>query len=386
MLSFLALLPWLALVALQLGRMHPRPRLMRYPPETSGDAPLVSIIVPARDEAENLGPCIATLMSSTYPNYEVIVVDDGSSDGTEAIARALAERGAGRIRLVAGRPLPPGWIGKSWACWQGYQVAHGELLLFTDADTRHDPDLLPRAVRALRDEGAGLLSVLPRQLLKSFWERVIMPHFFFLILTRYGDLRRMSSARRARDVIANGQLILIRRSLYEAIGGHEGVRGEVVEDLRLAQRAQEAGGRVFLAHAEPLMETRMYRSLGGILEGWSKNLAQGSRAAAPPLLAPLVPWLAPVALLVLWVAPPLLLALDWGGRLHGWALPATAASVVFWAITSAQFKVPVLYALTYPLGAVIAALLFLRSALRGDRTQWRGRAYRGDTHVSTTEG
>src|SRR5690606_20865796 len=180
-----AALPWIAFALVVPLLLRFRPRLDRHPPPPSDARPLVSIIVPARNEAENIGTCVATLVNTSYPQREIIVVDDGSTDGTTDIARLLAARSAGAIRLVEGEPLPDGWMGKCWACWQGYEVARGELLCFTDADTRHDDDLLGHAVGALTGTGADLVSVLPRQLMESFWERVVLPHIFTMISLRY---------------------------------------------------------------------------------------------------------------------------------------------------------------------------------------------------------
>src|SRR5690606_39046729 len=149
-----------------------------------------------------------------------------------------------------------------------YQAARGNILLFTDADTRHDDLLLSHAVSALEarkgDREVDLVSILPRQLMLGFWERLILPQIFARITTRYHDLNRENRTTRGRDVIANGQFMLIRRSAYEAVGGHEALRGEVVEDQRLAQRLVDSGRRIFIAHAQDLMDTRMYRSLRDI--------------------------------------------------------------------------------------------------------------------------
>ena len=190
-----------------------------------------------------------------------------------------------------GAELPDGWFGKPWACFQGYMEAHGELLLFTDADTRHAPDLLGRAVGALEQERATLLTVAPRQKCVTFWERVIMPHVWLLLAVRYHP-SRVNRATRPRDVIANGQFILVRRSAYERIGTHDAVKDEVAEDLALAQQFQQRGQRVYFAFAEKLMETRMYTNLGHLIEGWSKNVYLGGRASFPdePGLRALVPF------------------------------------------------------------------------------------------------
>ena len=147
--------PWI-LFALALGLLNRRrPRLRDYSPPPPDESPRVSIIVPARDEAENISACLATLLASFYENREIIVVDDSSVDGTADIARILESRSNGELRLVVSEPLPAGWLGKCWACWQGYLAARGDLLLFADADTRHDDDLLGHAVGALMKERAG---------------------------------------------------------------------------------------------------------------------------------------------------------------------------------------------------------------------------------------
>lgn len=378
----LAALPWLLVAVLLPLLVRNRPRLERIAPVTDGTGPLVSIIVPARNEAENIGACIATLLDAQYPRREIIVVDDHSTDGTADIARILAARGGGVLRLIESEPLPDGWVGKCWACWQGYQAAQGDVLLFTDADTRHDEMLLGHALGALQKSGASLVSVAPRQLMDGFWERTVLPHIFLLIYVRFRDLERVNRTRNPRDVIANGQFLMFPRADYEALDGHRAVRGEVVEDLRLAQRTVASGRRLFIARADRLMETRMYRSLGDIVEGWSKNLALGSRTTVDGWLRPALPWLAALTLVLLWVVPPLLLGLSLFGvvtpALRGWASLATGASVAFWILAYARMQVPVPNALMYPVGGLAAALLFLRSAARGGSVGWKGRTYQVD--------
>ncbi|HEU5208720.1 MAG TPA: glycosyltransferase [Longimicrobiales bacterium] len=382
LLDVVAALPWLAIAIVLPLIVRNRPRLEDVAPRDDADGPLVSIIVPARNEAENIGTCVATLLDSSYARREIIVVDDHSTDGTGDIARILAERGGGMVRLVESAPLPEGWVGKCWACWQGYQAARGDVLLFTDADTRHDEALLAHALGALRDTGASLVSVAPRQLMHGFWERTVLPHIFLLIYTRFRDLERVNRARNPRDVIANGQFLLFPRTDYEALDGHRGVKGEVVEDLRLAQRAVETGRRIWIARADRLMETRMYSSLSAIVEGWSKNLAMGSRNTVDEWLRPILPWAAGLLLILLWVVPPLVLGLAFLGVVDSglipWASLATGASAVFWLIGYARMRVPVLNALMFPVGGLAAGLLFLRSAARGGSVGWKGRTYQVD--------
>jgi chlorobactene glucosyltransferase len=378
-LQMLLAVPWLVLVFTVPVLLSKRVRISGFSAPSSDDAPLVSIIVPARNESVNISVCVASLLNSLYPRMEIIVVDDGSVDGTAEIVRLLAEHAGGSLRLVDGEPLPDGWLGKPWACWQGYQRARGDLLLFTDADTRHDDTLLGHAVGALRQRQADLVSVMPHQVMGSFWECLILPHIFTTLAMRYHDLSRINRSRRPRDVIANGQFLLVTRDAYEAVGGHEALRDEVVEDQRLAQRLVEKGRRIFIAHAHDLMDTRMYRSLGGIAEGWTKNLARGSRRASPAWIAPLVPWLIVVYLVVVWVAPPVTLLLSLltpvNGALMSWSVAASILGLAFWVPIHLWTRVPVQYAFGYPIGAAAAALLFVRSTLRGERVEWKGRAY-----------
>jgi len=353
-----------------------RPRLSAYAPQVSG--PLVSVIIPARDEAANIEACVRSAVATAYEAVEVIVVDDRSTDGTPEVVERLAAatEARGRAHLVRGRELPEGWFGKQWAMVQGYRAARGDLLLFMDADTWQHPELLPRAVRALEVERVDLLSVLSRQEMVSFWERLVQPHVFFALAARVGDLRRVNRTRVEWDAVASGQFILTTRRAYEAVGTHEAVKKSVVDDMALAQTFTRHHLDIFLTHAEEYMTTRMYRSLAGILEGWTKNLATGVPLAFPPIpllrrLAPYVMWLPAFV----WIAPPVLWAL------YGWVWAAwtTAISLLIWLMVYRVSGAPLRYALLYPLGAATVAYIMIRSALRGSRRiEWRGRSYHSD--------
>lgn len=368
-------LPW-ALPFLALLRLVPRrPALASYPPASGRP---VSVIVPARNEEANLPTLLASLLATSYSPLEILLVDDRSTDGTAEIARDCAARDA-RVRVVHGEELPAGWFGKPWACVQGYRAARGDLLLFTDADTHHAPELLGRAVAALEAERAELVTVMGRLVCLSFWERVIQPIVFALLAFRYTPTA-VNAARRARDVIANGQFILVTRAGYAAVGTHAAVRQEVAEDLALAQCYFRAGRKRFLAHGDEFLATRMYRDLAGIVEGWSKNVYVGGRRSYPdePVRRALVPVMFALGALF-WLLPPAALALAVLGVLPAWLGPAalaTAASALFWMLLDAGFGVPPPYGLTYPLGVAMAAWIFGRSTWRGERRiEWRGRQY-----------
>ena len=366
--AWLLAFPWiLALVAILYRYATRRPRLRDYAPATTG--PLVSVIIPARNEARNIEQCVRSIRAATYSAIEVIVVDDRSTDGTGDVVERLG------VRLVRGAELPAGWFGKQWALVQGYRVARGALLLFADADTKHEPELIARAVTALTTERVDLFSVLPRQEMVTFWERLIQPHVFVALGARVGDLRRVNRTRTEWNAIANGQFLLVTRESYEAVGTHEAVKHSVADDLMLAQTYVRHGRDIFLALAVEFMQTRMYGSLREILEGWTKNLALGA-----PLMAPPVPWIRALFPYVMWMP-----ALLWVGPPIAWvafgwdfAAIATVASLITWIGIYAGERAPLRYALLYPLGAAMVAFIMIRSAWRGSsKVEWRGRTYRG---------
>jgi chlorobactene glucosyltransferase len=373
-LHLLAALPWAAPYAGLLRLAANRPNLSDVAPSSGR---LVSVIIPARNERDTIETVVRSALGSSYHPFELLVVNDRSTDQTGAIVARLAAEDP-RARLIEGDPLPDGWYGKPWACLQGYRAARGEILLFTDADTRHEPELLARSVGALEQERADLVTVAPFQRCVTFWERVIMPQIWLLLGLRFHPAR-VNRARRERDVIANGQYILMPRSSYEAIGTHAAVRHEVAEDLALAQACFRAGRKLHFAFAERLMETRMYQGLEPLIEGWSKNVYLGGRRSFPnqPALQALVPVMLGLAILF-WLVPPAALLLSAGGTSWGPAAAlATALSALFWMLISYGMRIPVWYGPLYPLGAALALYIVVRSTWRGGRrVEWRGRVYR----------
>jgi len=371
--ELLPALPWLVPFAVIPRLAKLRPNLSDSPTASDG---LVSVIIPARNERAVIETVVTSVLASAYRPIEVLVVDDRSTDDTAARVGELARRDP-RLRLIAGEELPPGWYGKPWACLQGYRASRGDLLLFTDADTRHTPELLGRAVGALRETGADLLTIAPRQRCETFWERIVMPQIWLLLGVRYHPAR-VNHSRRPRDVIANGQFILMSRASYEAVGTHEAVRGDVAEDLALAQAVVGRGGRLHFAFAERLMETRMYQGLGALIEGWSKNVYLGGRRSFPekPVLRAPVPVMLALAF-CFWLTPPSALVF---GVLAGAPAPsaivATGLGALFWCLICFGMQIPAIYGLGYPLGAALALYIAARSTLRGRRrVEWRGRTY-----------
>jgi glycosyltransferase involved in cell wall biosynthesis len=228
--------------------------------------PVVSVVIPARNEELNLPACLDSILRQNQISFETIVVDDNSTDRTARIAAAY-----GSVRVVNPGPLPSGWSGKSYAISQAIPYARGTWLLFTDADTVHSPTSIEVGVNEAVSSKADLLSYSPYQLLGSLWEKLLQPLVFAELNAKfkYDNINDPSSTSAA----ANGQYILISRDAYSKIGGHERVRGELLEDVAIAKAVKQAGGKIRFRYAPEVVAARMYRNLGQIWEGWTKNLA-----------------------------------------------------------------------------------------------------------------
>jgi chlorobactene glucosyltransferase len=341
--------------------------------------PLVSVIVPARNEAHNIARCVRSILSTTYPNLELIVVDDSSTDQTAAIARE-ATAGDQRTRVVTSPPLPDGWFGKQWACATGAKLAHGSVLQFTDADTVHSADLVTRSTNAMREARAQLFSVAGRQELGGFWEKVIQPQIFTILSMRYGGTESVTEATSVSNKIANGQCIFVTHDSYNAIGGHGAVRSSVAEDLMLAQRFFAARKRVVLMLGVNQLSTRMYASLDEIIAGWRKNVFAGGLDSVPfgrvgRTFFPLVLLLPPLMQLL----PVLVLILGALGHISSpitlWATMSSVATLIWWLVVYLTVGENPLYALIYPLGALVLLYIFVTAVIRGRRVTWKGRTY-----------
>ncbi len=232
----------------------------------SPNAPVVSIIVPARNEEACLSTCLESLVAQTGISFETIVVDDDSSDRTAEIARSFPG-----IDVIQAGPLPENWTGKNNALSVGTKVAKGKWLLFTDADTVHKPRSLARAVTEAEQHGAALLSYSPEQEVHGFWEKVVMPVIFAELAASYPP----EAVNDATSPIAaaNGQYLLISRDAHDAVGGHAAVAGDLLEDVAMARLVKSSGSKIFFRYGGDAVRTRMYRSFAQLKEGWTKNLA-----------------------------------------------------------------------------------------------------------------
>jgi glycosyltransferase involved in cell wall biosynthesis len=245
-------------------------------PETLSGKPVVSVIIPARNEESCLGACLQSLAGQTGVAFEIIVVDDGSTDRTRAIAESFPS-----VRVIDAGIPPAGWTGKNNAVTAGAKVAKGDWLLFTDADTVHKPNSLARALIEANQRSVALLSYSPEQEVHGFWEMAVMPVIFAELAATYQPSRVSDPGSAA--AAANGQYILISRQSYEAVGGHATVSSSLLEDVALARAVKASGRKIFFRYGADAVRTRMYRSFAQLREGWTKNLAL--LFPSPPRLA-----------------------------------------------------------------------------------------------------
>jgi glycosyltransferase involved in cell wall biosynthesis len=323
----------------------------------------ISIIVPARNEEASLGDCLASLTAQTGVAFEIIVVDDASTDRTREIAQSFAT-----VRVISPDPLPDGWTGKNSAVIAGAKEAHAQWLLFTDADTVHLPGSLARALAEAKREGADLLSYSPEQVAVTFAERAVMPVVFAELAAKYPPqkVRKQTSG----IIAANGQYLLVRRAAYDAVGGHAAVATEILEDVALARLFRNEGKTVYFRYGGDAVRTRMYRNWPQLREGWTKNLA---------LLFPNPEHLA-VQSLVLWlVAWSALGVAVFGAASHhlAWIVFAGIWLLLYRRIRAAHFS-PANNLIAIACGLPIFADLLLRSkkAHENGQVSWKGRTYR----------
>lgn len=379
---------------------HAARALPRIEPETGPPLPepfpTVSVILPVRNEEDNIRDCLESLLLQTAPNLEVIVVDDRSDDRTPEILERIQEEQARSstgppenrpsLKIIRGKPCPPDWMGKNHALDQGFQEAKGDFLLFLDADTRAHPGLVEKTVAYAIESDTGLLTLIHSCEFQCFWDSVV--NSLILYLATFQNIERFNDPDDPKGN-ANGPFMLFRRDVYEKIGGHHAIKGEVVEDLVIARNVKEAGCRLTWAIAPRLFISRPYPSLSALRKGWGKVLFR-CMELDPKLIK--YNLLLPVLLLIYALFPWVVLALtvppgivDWVGPVR---LVAISLALVQILTTVAGHRfVQILFHLrpthpwAYPLGAVALAWVQWEACFRvltGRKVAWKGREYRED--------
>lgn len=365
---------WLLLLLGARGWGKRWPLLQR---DASQAVPPVLVCVPARNEAHNIEACVRSVLASEDVDLLLVVLDDSSTDDTSAVAQRAAQEDP-RFTLRAGQPPPSGWAGKSWALVQASADAVRPYILFLDADVELHPRALYALLAQAEVERLDLLSLFGTWRLESFWELVVVPvvGWFVRGATNLDTVNDPSHS----DAFANGQLILVRRESYERIGGHRAVQGEVLEDVRLAQAFSKQAMRIMLLYAPWAFEARLYRSLGEIVQGYTKNFYEGM--GRRPLVAlglalfTIIGSLLPYVIVVAVVTAQL--ALGWAlldSYLLVWCCGVCLLMIAFrWRQERADGRSGA-YALTHPLGNLMLLWIVVRSMLAIE-VAWKGRAYR----------
>ena len=355
------------------------------PTPPPSNPPLISVCIPARNEERNIRACAEGILNQDYPNFEVIVLDDRSADSTPNILEDIGSRDS-RLRLINGSDLPEGWAGKPYALYQASSYARGEWLCFIDADTFLEPETLSSCYIKAIETGADMFTIMTFQVLGSFWEKTVMP----LVMTALsvGFSPRKVNDPNTKDAIANGQFIMIKRSVYDAIGGHESVKDQIVEDKAISEQVKWNGHRLIVADGMKVAKTRMYTSLPEMWEGWTKNIYLGlSDQPSLMVLGVFGAFLTVLTSLFLPVWP--LLGLFWYSNNGGWmAMAVVAEALVLWgylifirARVATDMRIAPWYALTTPLGAGVFGAMMFTSAWRvlsRKGVTWKGRVYGAD--------
>ena len=373
---------------LEISRAQRRERLLgsdSYAGPPDG-APRVSVLVAAKDEEENIEPCVASFCEQDYPDFEVVVIDDRSTDQTPAILRGLQSRFEGKLRVVTVKRLRAGWFGKNNAMREGVAVARGQWLCFADADCRQTSRrTLSMAMSEAVTQGTDFLSVLPVLETRTFWERIIQPVCAAVMVFWYRP--EQVNDPKSSAAYANGAFMLIRREVHQAIGGHEGVRTEVNEDMHLARLAKESGFRLQVIQNDDLYVTRMYSTLRQSWRGWSRIFYGCLGTLRRLLLATVIlttfsilPWLSLVTAVIMMVAGGADTALRWpvvAGASLAAVLLQQSVMVRFYRLVRAGAW----WSLGYILGAALCWGMLVAAMLKvhgTTRTTWRGTTYRGD--------
>ncbi len=334
--------------------------------------PRISVLIPARNEEGKIEECVSSLLKQDYPNFQIIVLNDNSTDHTGEILAELQNRD-NRLKVIHGEPLPPDWLGKHWACHQLYLASDGDFLFFTDADTVHSPSTLTNAVSAMIIENADMISIIPRHILGTLSEKLVMPLFalgVFAIVPLLARFRPQS----VTMLSSSGKLMMFRRQAYEISGGFASIRQNVLDDLELPQKIQKTGYRYRLFDGTENVSCRMYHSFKELHEGLTKNMFASYQYNIPLFI---ITWIwalfavwEPIIILLLFKLPqyPPTLA-------HGLAVIAIIGTLLLWTLYYHRFKFPMYMVLFYPVSVTLMGAISTSSmvlTLTG-QAKWKDR-------------
>ncbi len=338
------------------------------------ERPLISILIPARNEENNIKRCINSLLKQDYNNLEILVLDDGSIDRTAEIVNKLIKKDP-RIRLYYGKPLARGWLGKSYACQQLAGYAKGQYLLFVDADTLHFPTSISSAVACLLKYKVDALSVFAKQIMVTFPERMVIPFGNFMIMG-FMPLALIRRSRKALFCTAIGQFMLFKKDIYKAIGGHESVKGEILEDVIISKQVKRCGYKFMIFDGRSNLYCRMYHNFSEVVSGYSKVLFSSFDYSVMMMSTAIV--VIAAIYLMPFVMLPLSIIFDWQQAYINMIFLQMIFILVTRIILSVRYRMKAVDILLYPLSVIYLLSMAVNSALQykfNIGVCWKGRTY-----------
>lgn len=377
---------WVYLLKSMLDSFRLTPYLDKFE-NTSKTNPKVSIILPARNEEEFIGKCLDSLVKQDYENYEIIVIDDSSEDKTGEIISEYSKKYP-KIIPVSARPKPDGWMGKNWACMEGYGKATGELLLFTDADTKHAENVISLAVSHLNSFGLDALSAIPKMLTFDFWTNITLPMISTFLHTRFSALNVNNPAKKTGYFF--GSFFILKKTTYQEVGTHEGVKQEIIEDGALGKKVKEAGYKMKMVRAEHLVDAVWARDKGTLWNALKRLMVplylQSGKIAIGIFFAIVFLLFVPFPILAISTS----LAVETASAKILCMVSAIASIMIYiGAIIEVKvgLKLKLVYAIFAPLGSLVVVLGFLNGLVQAKRTSavtWRGRSYSMKDHSQSS--
>ncbi len=340
--------------------------------------PLVSILIPARNEEFNIKRCITSLLKQDYPNIEILVLDDNSSDNTSSVVKQLEEKDS-RVKLITGKPLISGWLGKSYACWQLSKHTKGKYLFFTDADTLHFKNSVSNILGCLIKNNLDALSAIPRQIMVTLHERMVVMWVHFGILSLM-PLLPVKISKNPLFSTANGQCLLFKNSVYKKIGGHKSIKNKILEDIHISKQVKRHGYKFMIFDGSKNIHCKMYRSFGELITGFSKFMFAAFDYST--LTLTVVIFIISALFLFPFILLPLgALLFNWSESIINLIIIQIFIILVMRIIMAIRLKSRVIDCFLHPLSMIYIILICINSVLQarfGEGVRWKDRRY--DVH------
>jgi chlorobactene glucosyltransferase len=337
--------------------------------------PLISIMIPARNEAENIKTCVSSLLKQDYSNIEILVLDDNSTDDTSLIVKRISEKD-GRVKLINGKPLKEGWIGKSYACHQLAKHAKGEYLLFTDADTLYFKNAVSSTVGCLIKNKLDALSAIPKQIMVSIHERLVVTWVHFGILSLL-PLIMVKKSRYPLFCTANGQCMLFKREVYRKIGGHRSIKTKILEDIHISKQVKRYGYKFMIFDGSKNIYCRMYRNFRGLIKGFSRFMFAAFDFKVFNITAA-ISFVSAIFLFPFILLPLGTLVFDWPNLIINQIIIQTLIVLTMRIVLSIRLRNRILDTIFHPISMIYIILICINSVLQtkfGEGAYWKDRSY-----------